>query len=217
MSEPCFECHAPPHERPCRCDLKEEIARIKLEKEYAEDSLDAAKEEIARLTAERDALVERVDWAREGAYRAHEERAAIAAAAFEAAALTSEGIAKAAAAQAGRHHLQSRSHDDWMEREYGATMAYKAIRALTTADAKAALDRMLETAKAAVKVKPLEFVGTVAKTKFGFYRVWPCEDGFWRVGFDSRLLLISNPITTENAAKEAAQADYERRILSALK
>lgn len=40
MGEPCFECHAPSHARPCKCDTEAEIARLQAE--------------VDRLTKERD-------------------------------------------------------------------------------------------------------------------------------------------------------------------
>lgn len=33
MGEPCFECHAPAHKRPCSCDHTTEIARLQAEVE----------------------------------------------------------------------------------------------------------------------------------------------------------------------------------------
>lgn len=74
-----------------------------------------------------------------------------------------------------------------------------------------------------VKVKPLEWVGHMAKTVFGTaYTVHNRADGMYEaasfchddeVNFGS---VLEGPHRDEAAAKAAAQADYERRILSTL-
>jgi len=74
-------------------------------------------------------------------------------------------------------------------------------------------------------VKPLEFAlngyGYVAKSIVGEYEVFPAVSGghwFWRHESDSELDQVppGNKQPDLDAAKAEAQADYERRILSAL-
>jgi len=72
------------------------------------------------------------------------------------------------------------------------------------------------TAGQGVKVKPLEWIDgaglSYAQTNLvACYSVWDVEDGLWLCS------LVDGQFPTIEAAKAAAQADYERRILSALR
>lgn len=105
------------------------------------------------------------------------------------------------------------------------------IRALTPTDAKAALDRVVQEAvKEALQVKPITFTKPVTpawwgSTPFGIYVVARCvyDDApdawcFWRPEDDEEDDEdAAGKFTSEAAALEAAQADYEARIRSALK
>lgn len=78
----------------------------------------------------------------------------------------------------------------------------------------------LEAASSPVAVvKPLEWGRSGAKTPFGNYIV-TCEghdsDTVWFVMFGGRVVSSLGAHGTEDSAKAAAQANYERRILSSI-
>ena len=80
----------------------------------------------------------------------------------------------------------------------------------------------LEGVKLAVTVKQLEWVGDDAKTPFGRYSVERSPDGYAAIfgGFEELAHVGFNAVDplygARRAAQDHAQADYERRILSAL-
>lgn len=72
-----------------------------------------------------------------------------------------------------------------------------------------------------IKIKPLTWTAKgYASTPFGKYLVvcedWSCEEDFWFVCFAGKPYGPCGEHATEEAAKAAAQADYERRIREAL-
>lgn len=73
----------------------------------------------------------------------------------------------------------------------------------------------IETELPAVKVKPLEWkdgigLSTAQTNIVACYSVWDVDDEFWLCS------LVDGRFPSMEAAKSAAQGDYERRILSAL-
>ena len=92
-------------------------------------------------------------------------------------------------------------------------LAQATVRALATDDDNTALERIV---KAARTVKPLEWEGYWAASPYGPYSVWEGfenEDGRWCVAWTGSVVAHAHSF---DAAKAAAQADYETRILSAL-
>lgn len=66
----------------------------------------------------------------------------------------------------------------------------------------------------AVKVKALDWIDGTAACLYGAYTIHKRADTMWEaVGYGT---FIDGPHTDAEAAKAAAQSDYERRILSAL-
>ena len=81
---------------------------------------------------------------------------------------------------------------------------------------------MLRACMGRVRVKPLEWTAKgYAQTPFGKYLAvredWSGEEDFWFICFAGKPYGKCGEHSTEEAAKAAAQADYEARILAALR
>ena len=152
-----------------------------------------------------------------GDYTRTDEAQAMVAAAYEAAKKAAFHACKSAGAgyvDENERLLQRAENEFRLE-------VVKAIRALTPTDAKAALDRILQEAvKEALQVKPLVWgyhpMGQMASTGMGTAYIIDTRDaprirwGKWPGGHGPERETLAE-------MQYAAQADYEARILSALK